>query len=108
MSERVDMPAADKRLQKDFPEIAEHYDYLGSACHEQGPLDEKTRLLVKLSVSIGAQMEEPVKAYSHRLKLAGASIEEVRHAILLTLTTLGFPATARGLAWAEEGHGVEA
>ena len=107
MFEELYMPEAYKRFQKNFPKIAEYYDHLGSTCHDYGPLDEKTRLLVKLAVSIGAQSQEAVEGYARRLKLAGADFEEVCHAVLLTLTTLGFPATVRGLAWAERGFGKE-
>ena len=107
MFEELYMPEAYKRFQKNFPQIAESYDNLGSACHEYGPLDEKTRLLVKLAVTIGAQSQEAVEGYARRLKLAGAEFDEVCHAVLLTLTTLGFPATVRGLAWVEHGYGKD-
>ena len=33
---------------------------------------------------------------------AGVSAEEIRHAILLTLTTIGFPRAMAALSWAED------
>ena len=33
---------------------------------------------------------------------AGASVEEVRHAVLLAMTTTGFPNTIAALSWVEE------
>ena len=32
----------------------------------------------------------------------GASPDEIRHAVLLATTTLGFPGMMRGLAWAQD------
>lgn len=42
------------RIREAFPEIAEHLDALGRATDAAGPLDERTRRLIKLGIGIGA------------------------------------------------------
>ena len=47
MSE-VYLPKPYKVFVANHPNVAEAYQKLGEACHEAGPLDEKTRHLIKL------------------------------------------------------------
>jgi alkylhydroperoxidase/carboxymuconolactone decarboxylase family protein YurZ len=74
------------------PEIYEAYSAYGKAVHEKGgPLDEKTRWLIKVAVSSShghakAQLTHMIKAMD-----AGCSAGEVEHAILLLGPTAGFP-----------------
>ncbi len=72
------------------------------ACHEAGPLDEKTRRLVKLGIAIGHQSEGATKSHARRALEGGATAEEVRHTVLLALTTAGFPAMTAAALWVEQ------
>lgn len=87
---------------KRYPALAEAYEKLAVACHEAGPLEEKTRRLVKLGIAVGQQSEGAVKSHARRALEAGASPEEVRHAVLLAMTTIGFPAMIAAGEWLEE------
>ncbi len=84
------------------PEIAKAYRELGKTCHEAGPLDEKTRHLVKLGIAVALQSEGGVKTHVRRSLNAGASEEEVRHAVILSLTTAGFPCMIAAMGWLSE------
>jgi alkylhydroperoxidase/carboxymuconolactone decarboxylase family protein YurZ len=55
------LPAPYKRFVKDYPDIDKAYSAFARACHEHGPLDEKTRRLVKLGVALGLRSEGAVK-----------------------------------------------
>lgn len=54
------LPRAYESFKRSYPKIWEAYDQLGALSHEAGPLNEKSRELVKLALSIGAKMEGAV------------------------------------------------
>ena len=87
---------------KDFPEVGDAYQTLGKAVASAGPLDGKTRELVKLGAAIAAGQEGGTHSHARKALDAGASAEEVRHAALQTLTTIGFPNMMRGLSWVDD------
>ena len=96
------LPQPYRRFERDFPHIDEAYGHLANLCHEAGPLDDKTRRLVKLGIALGLQSEGAIKSQTRKALDAGATPDEVRHACLLVLTTAGFPAMIAGMAWVEE------
>ena len=76
----------------EFPEIVERNEELGTYIHEQGgPLDEKTRWLIKLGISAAARLDTAAGTHARRARQAGATEEEIRHALLLVVPTCGFP-----------------
>ena len=96
------LPEVYQQFKRRFPTVKETFDAIGAAEHEAGPLGEKERRLVKLGVAIGAESEGAVRSHVRKLLGIGASEEEILHAIVLALTTIGFPATNAALGWAEE------
>lgn len=96
------LPEVYQQFERRFPAVKEAFDGLGAAEHEAGPLTEKERRFVKLGVAVGAQSEGGVRSHVRKLLGVGASQEEILHAIVLALTTIGFPATNAALSWAEE------
>ena len=85
-----------------YPEIGAAYGDMSKAVASSGPLDEKTCILVKLGISIGAGMEGATHSQARKALEVGASHDELRHAALQALTTIGFPSMMRGLSWVEE------
>jgi 4-carboxymuconolactone decarboxylase len=89
------------------PDIYEAYSRFGKAVHEQGgPLDERTRWLIKVAVSASqglakAQLTHMIKALD-----AGCAPEEVEHAILLTAPTAGFPRMMEAMERFREFRGL--
>ena len=75
---------------------------LGAATAAAGPLDRKTRALVKLGLAIGGQMEGAVHSHTRRALEAGCTAEEIRHAVVLATTTLGFPSMMKCLSWVDD------
>ena len=84
------------------PQVAEAYEKLGETCHEAGPLPEATRHLIKLGIAVAGQLSGGVKAHVRQALDAGATQDEICHAILLALTTSGFPSMIAALGWANE------
>jgi len=96
------LPFSYSRLKKEFPEVEKEFDKLARRCHASGPLDEKTRRLIKLGIAIGSESDGAVKSHTRRAMAIGISPEEIRHAVLLGLTTIGFPKMIAALNWVHE------
>jgi 4-carboxymuconolactone decarboxylase len=87
---------------KDFPDVGAAYQTLGKAVADAGPLDSKTRELIKLGVAIAAGQEGGTHSHARKAVAAGATADEIRHAVLQTLTTIGFPNMMRGMSWVDD------
>jgi 4-carboxymuconolactone decarboxylase len=97
-----ELPSAYQRFQASYPEVWQAYDQLGAAVHTHGPLDEKTRELVKLGQAIGVGSEGAVHSHTRKAVDAGATPEEIRHVVLLAIPTIGFPNMMAALTWVED------
>ena len=96
------LPGVYQELGKRYPGGKEAFAALGAAEHEAGPLGEKERRLVKLGIAVGAESEGGVRSHVRKLLGVGATEQEILHVIVLSLTTIGFPATNAALSWAED------
>jgi alkylhydroperoxidase/carboxymuconolactone decarboxylase family protein YurZ len=90
------------RFQKNHPALATALDHLGAAAAEAGPLDRKAVELARLAIAIGARQEGAVHSHTRRALEAGAGPDEIRHVVLLAITTIGFPATMAAMSWVED------
>ena len=82
-----------------FPSILVAYDQLADLTHTIGPLDEKTRRLVKLTYAIAIGSEGATHAHVRKALKSGVSHDELYHVLLLGLTILGFPKTHAAYTW---------
>lgn len=96
------LPKRFEKLHKDYPEVAKAYEELGKAVHSAGPLDEKTRALIKLAISTGAGLEGALHSHTRKAIGLGISKEEIRQTILLALPTIGLPPTMAAMSWVDD------
>ena len=86
-------------FKKEFPEIHSKHEALGKEIHEKsGPLSEKTRWLIKIAVSAAGNHKRALETHIRKAKAAGISDEEVKHALLLVIPTVGFPSFMKAYA----------
>jgi len=85
-----------------FPEIFKDYQQLGKSCREAGPLGEKYQDLIKLGIAIGANSRGAVMSSVRKALASDATPDEIVHAVLLSLTTTGFPNMIAALGWVNE------
>ncbi len=97
-----DLPLAAKRISERHPKVWGAFEKLGEAVAEEGPLDPKTRRLIKLALAIGCSSEGAVHSHVRRAVEEGIRAEEIRHVMLLALPTLGLAATAKALTWIDD------
>ena len=97
-----ELPESYQRVTQQYPELMKHYEALGQASRRAGPLSAQVVELVKLGMCVGAGLEGGAHASVRKALDAGCTPEELRHAALLAVTTLGFPSMARARAWVED------
>ena len=88
-----------ENFRRKYPEVWKAFSKLAEECHEAGPLDEKTRRLVKVALAIGVGLEGATHSAVRHALDAGATQEELAHVAALGITTLGFPSAMRALSW---------
>jgi alkylhydroperoxidase/carboxymuconolactone decarboxylase family protein YurZ len=81
------------QFKEEFPEIHEKHEALGKEVHEKGgPLDEKSRWLIKIAISGACNHKRALETHIRKAKAAGVGEAEIKHALLLLIPTAGFPA----------------
>ena len=96
------IPKRFTRFMQNYPEIGKAYSELGEAVHKAGPLDDKTRALVKVAISGGAMLEGAFHSHIRKAVSAGATKEELQHIAFLTLPTIGFPSMMALMSWIDD------
>lgn len=96
------LPQHFKKLQKDYPDFMQAAADLGKAVREAGPLDEKTVNLIQMAAAATARLEGGVHSHARRALAAGATVEEVRHALIVLASTIGFPSVATAMSWVSD------
>lgn len=96
------IPKRYKMFQENYSDVAKAYESMGDAVHNAGPLDEKTRALIKLSISTGARLEGAVHSHTRKAVKSGCSPDEIRHAVMLSLPTIGLPSMMAALSWVDD------
>ena len=97
-----ELPKSYEDAKQHYPTVMSHYEALGQAVQGAGPLEAKTAALIRLGMCIGAGLEGGAHASVRKAREAGCTAEELRHAALLAVTTLGFPSMARSRTWVED------
>lgn len=99
-SEKI--PRHYESLKSRFPRIMEAVENLGGAVRQEGPVDIKTAQLIQLAAAAAIQSEGGVHSHVRRALESGASAGEVYHALLLLISTIGFPKVAAAVSWADD------
>jgi 4-carboxymuconolactone decarboxylase len=96
-----DLPSPYQKFAEQHPGVLRAYEALGEAASKEGPLDKKTRELIKLGMAAASHSVSAVHSHTHRALKIGARAEEIEHALILGVTTLGFPTMMAALSWAK-------
>jgi 4-carboxymuconolactone decarboxylase len=95
------LPEHFHKFVEDYPQVWEAHQKLSEACGQAGPLDRKTRELIKVGISGAANQTTALQRHAVMAVQAGATEEEVYQTILLLITTIGFPRASAALQWAQ-------
>lgn len=102
MSEKKKISKHYHHLKSNFPEVLEAVETLGATVRQAGPLDKKTTELIQLGVAAATGSTGAVHSHTKRALAAGADRQEIEHALLVLVSTIGFPKVAAALAWIQE------
>lgn len=97
-----ELPEFVQKVIKSYPDVWKQYEKLGEAARSIKALDERTQRLVKLGIAIGARFEGAVHSHTRKCKKAGISNEEIYHAVVLAITTIGWPAAMASMSWVND------
>ena len=99
------MPKNYQSMARQYPQFAAALDALGKAAATAGPLSEKTCHLVQIGAAAAIRSEGAVHSHTRRALAAGATREEVEHAVLAATSTIGFPNAMAALSWINDVAG---
>lgn len=99
---RTDLPGTFKAFTTKFKAVGDAHEAIARAVDGYGPLDGKTRELIKIGLSVGAGLETATRSHVRRALEQGASGAEIEQAILLAMNTCGFPRTVMAWQWARQ------
>jgi 4-carboxymuconolactone decarboxylase len=85
-----------------YPAVITALKELGEATRTAGPIDPRTAHLIQLSAAAAQWSEGGVHSHVRRALEAGSSPEEIRHALILLIPTIGYPNVAAALSWADD------
>lgn len=96
------MPAQHRSISKRYKGYMEAVNNLGQAVRTAGPIDEKTAQLIQLGAAAATKSEGSVHSHARRAMEAGASRDEICHALILLTSTIGFPSVSASLSWVDD------
>lgn len=81
-----------KHIKEQHEGIYSAYENLSKLMQEEGgSLDEKTRALIKVSLSAANKTLDALQVNIYKALEVGCKFMDIEHAIFLTVTTVGFP-----------------
>ncbi|MDH4555373.1 carboxymuconolactone decarboxylase family protein [Pseudomonas sp. BN417] len=89
-----------KHLKKQHPAYFQAVETLGAVVRQAGPLDELSLQLIQLAAAAAIHSEGAVHSHTRRALEAGATPEQIHHALLALTSTIGFPTVVAALSWA--------
>jgi 4-carboxymuconolactone decarboxylase len=95
-----------ENFRQQHPDVWKAFAKLADECHNAGPLDEKSRKLIKVALAIGAGLEGATHSAVRHAIDEGVTTEELDHVAVLAITTLGFPSAMRALSWLHDQAAV--
>ena len=96
------LPKPYQQFRKEYPDLYQAYENLGGVAAEAGPLDAKTRELIKLGMAAANKSMSSVQSHTFRALELGLTQAEIEHTLMLGITTLGFPTMMAALTWAKQ------
>lgn len=96
------LPKQYESIRKRFKTYFKAAENLGKAAKAAGPVDEKNAQLIQIAAAAAIRSEGSVHSHTRRALEAGATPEEVYHALILCASTIGFPTVSAALSWAED------
>ena len=96
------LPRHHSTIMAKHPKLLQALDSLGETLRQEGPIKAKTAYLIQLAVAASIRSEGSVHSHARRALESGATPEEIRHSLILLVSTIGFPTVAAALSWTND------
>lgn len=96
------LPKNYQKMESEYPGFMKSVAELGQTARTEGPLDEKTVELIQMAAAAALRLEGAVHSHTRRALNAGASREEIQHALIVLTSTMGFPSVAAAMSWVRD------
>jgi 4-carboxymuconolactone decarboxylase len=90
------------KIRERHADLIQAHEALAAAARASGPLDAKTCHLIQLAAAAAIMSHGSTHSHTIRALEAGATPEEVRHAVTILTSTIGFPTVAAALSWVDD------
>lgn len=90
------------KLKERYPDLIKAYESAGELARTAGPLQDKFTHLVQMAACVVLRSEGGVHSHTRRAFEAGATREEIYHALIALISTAGFPAVAASFSWVND------
>lgn len=90
------------RVKERHPSVIAAVETLRAETQAAGPLNEKTVHLIQLAASAAIRSHGSTHSHTIRALEAGATPEEIHHAVIALTSTIGFPTVAAALSWVDD------
>jgi 4-carboxymuconolactone decarboxylase len=107
MPSKKPLPKNYQSIVREYPHYMAALDAVGEAAANAGPLPPKTRHLVQIAAAAAIRSEGAVHSHTRRALAAGATREEVQHAVIAATSTIGFPNVMAALSWITDVTGKD-
>ena len=97
-----EVPGTFKAFITRFPALGDAHEAVAAAVASYGPLDAKTRELIKIGIAIGGGLETATRSHVRQAMQQGATETEIEQTVLLAMNTCGFPTTVKAWQWARQ------
>jgi 4-carboxymuconolactone decarboxylase len=97
-----EFPKHHNSIRTRYKEYSSLLEELGKTVRETGPIDHKNSHLIQLAASATIRSEGAVHSHVKRALEAGATPEEIYHALMLLTSVIGFPSVAAAISWADD------
>ena len=87
---------------KKYPEVWKSHEKTGELIHNAGPLDKKNSHLIQSGITASLKLYGAFCSHVSQAIDAGATPDEIYHAVLLLKNTAGFPTMMMAYSWTEE------
>ena len=98
----TELPGQYLSIRKRFQKLYKAVENLGKAARDSGPINARTSHLIQLAAAAAIRSEGGVHSHARRALKAGAKPEEIRHAVVLITSTVGFPTVSAALSWVDD------
>lgn len=98
----VEYPRHFLKLKEMYPQLIETHERAGELGRKAGPLQDKYTHLIQMAACVALRSEGGVHSHTRRALKLGATPQEVYHALILLISTVGFPAVSAGFSWVND------